>query len=139
MTGRSVARPWGMGPPADPPAATGQTLDAGEIDRFARHAREWWDPKGKFRPLHQIAPVRLAFLRAELVRHFARPGDVRRPLDELQIPTDRAYEAEDLLTGERYLWHGARNYVELNPASLPGHILKIHRRMKVETDFEYFL
>jgi 2-polyprenyl-6-hydroxyphenyl methylase/3-demethylubiquinone-9 3-methyltransferase len=74
-----------QGPPADPPAATGQTLDTGEIDRFARHAREWWDPKGKFRPLHQIAPIRLAFLRAELVRHFARQGDVRRPLDGLQI------------------------------------------------------
>jgi len=71
--------------------------------------------------------------------HHTQSGFVTLPLDELQIPTDRAYEAEDLLTGERYLWHGARNYVELNPASLPGHILKIHRRMKVETDFEYFL
>ena len=74
-----------QGPPAHPPAAAGQTLDAGEIDRFARHAREWWDPKGKFRPLHQIAPTRLAFLREELVRHFARPDNVRRPLDGLQI------------------------------------------------------
>ena len=74
-----------QGPPADPPAAAGQTLDAGEIDRFARHAREWWDPKGKFRPLHQIAPTRLAFLREELVRHFARPDNVRRPLDGLHI------------------------------------------------------
>jgi len=71
--------------------------------------------------------------------HHTQSGYVTLPLDELQIPLDRAYEAEDLLTGERYLWHGARNYVELNPASLPGHILKIHRRMKVETDFEYFL
>jgi starch synthase (maltosyl-transferring) len=71
--------------------------------------------------------------------HYTQSGFVTLPLDDLQIPADRAYEAEDLLTGERYLWHGARNYVELNPASLSGHILKIHRRMKVETDFEYFL
>jgi starch synthase (maltosyl-transferring) len=71
--------------------------------------------------------------------HHVQTGFVTLPLEELQIPTDRAYEAEDLLTGERYLWHGPRNYVELNPSRLSGHILKIHRRMKVETDFEYFL
>jgi starch synthase (maltosyl-transferring) len=71
--------------------------------------------------------------------HYTQSGFVNLPLDELQIPQDRAYEAEDLLTGSRYLWHGPRNYVELNPARLPGHFLKIHRQLKVETDFEYFL
>jgi starch synthase (maltosyl-transferring) len=60
-------------------------------------------------------------------------------LDDLEIPHDRGFEAEDLLTGERYLWQGPRNYVELNPSKVSGHILKIHRRMRVETDFEYFL
>jgi starch synthase (maltosyl-transferring) len=71
-------------------------------------------------------------------RH-TQAGFVTLPLDQLEIPQDRGYEAEDLLTGERYLWHGPRNYVELNPATRSGHILKIHRRLKVETDFEYFL
>jgi starch synthase (maltosyl-transferring) len=71
--------------------------------------------------------------------HHTQSGHVALPLDDLQIPHDRAYEAEDLLTGERYLWHGARNYVELSPSRLPGHILKIHRKVNVETDFEYFL
>ena len=71
--------------------------------------------------------------------HHTQVGFVTLPLDELEIPIDRAYEAEDLLSGERYLWNGPRNYVELNPARLSGHILKIHRRMKIETDFEYFL
>jgi len=71
--------------------------------------------------------------------HFKQTGFVTLPLDELEIPPDRAYEAEDLLTGDRYLWHGERNYLELDPARQPGHILKIHRRMKAETDFEYFL
>jgi starch synthase (maltosyl-transferring) len=71
--------------------------------------------------------------------HHTQAGLVTLPLNELEIPLDRAYEAEDLLTGERYLWHGPRNYVELNPSRLSGHILKIHRRMKIETDFEYFL
>ena len=71
--------------------------------------------------------------------HHTQSGYVTLPVDELEIPADRAYEAEDLLTGDRYLWHGARNYVELNPARVSGHILKIHRHLKVETDFEYFL
>jgi starch synthase (maltosyl-transferring) len=71
--------------------------------------------------------------------HHTQAGFVNLPLDELQIPQDRAYEAEDLLSGERYMWHGPRNYVELNPTVRSGHILKIHRRLKVETDFEYFL
>jgi len=71
-------------------------------------------------------------------RH-TQSGIVTLPLYELGIPEDRGFEAEDLLSGERYLWQGPRNYVELNPAQRSGHILKIHRRLRVETDFEYFL
>jgi starch synthase (maltosyl-transferring) len=69
----------------------------------------------------------------------AQWGFVTLPLDEWEIPQDRGFEAEDLLSGERYLWQGPRNYIELNPALRSGHILKIHRRLKAETDFEYFL
>jgi starch synthase (maltosyl-transferring) len=71
--------------------------------------------------------------------HHTQAGFVTLPLEELEIPRDRGFEAEDLLTGERYLWNGPRNYVELHPAKQPGHILRIHRRMKIETDFDYFL
>jgi starch synthase (maltosyl-transferring) len=71
--------------------------------------------------------------------HYTQAGFVTLPLQELEIPLDRGYEAEDLLTGARYLWNGPRNYVELNPSKLPGHILRIHRRLKIETDFDYFL
>ena len=49
-------------------------------------------------------------------------------MHELDIPADRGYEAEDLLTGQRFLWQGPRNYVELNPQRLPAHILRIRRR-----------
>jgi len=70
---------------------------------------------------------------------YTQSGFVTLPLWELGIPEDRAYEAEDLLSGERYLWNGPRNYVELRPEQRAGHILRIHRRLKAETDFEYFL
>ncbi len=48
--------------------------------------------------------------------HHTQSGFVTLPLTSLEIPQDRGYEAEDLLSGERYLWHGPRNYVELNPS-----------------------
>lgn len=76
---------------------------------------------------------------ANLDPHHTQSGMVTLPLDELGIPFDQSYEAEDLLTGERYLWQGPSNYVELNPEKMPGHILRIHRHLKIETDFEYFL
>jgi 2-polyprenyl-6-hydroxyphenyl methylase / 3-demethylubiquinone-9 3-methyltransferase len=60
---------------ADPALQTSSaTLDPAELDRFQRIASEWWDPRGKFRPLHQIGPARLRFLRDEILRHFARPA-----------------------------------------------------------------
>jgi starch synthase (maltosyl-transferring) len=70
---------------------------------------------------------------------YTQSGFVTLPLDALEIPQDRGYEVEDLLTGERYLWNGPRNYVELNPARVPGHILRIHRPLKIESEVDYFL
>ena len=71
--------------------------------------------------------------------HHTQSGFVELPLDEWKIEEDRPYQANDLLTGARYVWSGRRNYVEINPASVPGHIFRIRRRLRVETDFEYFL
>ncbi len=71
--------------------------------------------------------------------HHTQSGFVNLPLDEWKIDETRPYQANDLLTGARYVWTGRTNYVELNPASIPGHILRIRRRLRVETDFEYFL
>ena len=48
------------------------TLDQAEIERFGAMAAEWWDPHGKFRPLHRLNPTRLAYIRDRLCRHFGR-------------------------------------------------------------------
>lgn len=56
------------------------TLDAEEVRRFSRIAAEWWDPLGKFRPLHQIGPPRLSFVRSAAVSHFGRDANSLRPL-----------------------------------------------------------
>ena len=71
--------------------------------------------------------------------HHTQSGFVDLPLDKLGIEEDRPYQANDLLTGARYVWNGRRNYVELHPDNVPGHVLRLRRRLRVESDFEYFL
>jgi len=45
--------------------ATTSSIDPAEVERFSRIAAEWWDPAGKFAPLHRFNPVRLAFIREQ--------------------------------------------------------------------------
>jgi starch synthase (maltosyl-transferring) len=49
------------------------------------------------------------------------------PLAELGLDPDTPYVVEDLLTGARYSWRGARNYVRLDPGLQPGHVLRLQR------------
>jgi len=51
--------------------ATG-TVDQDEVDRFSALAQEWWNPTGKFKPLHKFNPVRLTYIKEEVCRHFGR-------------------------------------------------------------------
>lgn len=48
-------------------------------------AEAWWDPKGKFRPLHKLNPTRLAFIRDRLAAHAGRDPLSERPLDGLDV------------------------------------------------------
>jgi len=66
-------------------------------------------------------------------------GMVNLPLEELGIEIDRSYQAHELISGARYLWNGPRNFVEVNPQSMPGQIFRFRRRVRSEHDFEYFL
>lgn len=61
------------------------TLDTEEIARFAAMADEWWDPKGKFRPLHKISPARLAFFREVICLHFGRDEKSAKALEGLSL------------------------------------------------------
>jgi starch synthase (maltosyl-transferring) len=49
------------------------------------------------------------------------------PVTDLGLPTDEPYEVEDLLSGERFTWRGAANYVRLDPEERVGHILRVMR------------
>jgi 2-polyprenyl-6-hydroxyphenyl methylase/3-demethylubiquinone-9 3-methyltransferase len=55
------------------------SIDPAEVERFSRIAAEWWDPKGKFAPLHVFNPVRLAFIRDQAEAQFGVGPDPRKP------------------------------------------------------------
>jgi 2-polyprenyl-6-hydroxyphenyl methylase/3-demethylubiquinone-9 3-methyltransferase len=56
-----------------------------DVERFSRIAAQWWDPRGKFAPLHKFNPVRLAFIREEALRAFGRDPGARRPFEGLRL------------------------------------------------------
>ena len=56
-----------------------------EVAQFSRIAEEWWDPKGKFKPLHDINPVRLGYLREHIGQHFRLDAKSLRPMQELSV------------------------------------------------------
>lgn len=70
---------------------------------------------------------------------WPQSGWLTLPLDELGIDPAHPFEVDDLLTGARYLWHGPRNYVELDPRSVPAHVFAVRPRLRTERDFEYYL
>lgn len=58
---------------------------------------------------------------------YKQSGWIELPIRELGLDLMTAYEMHDLLTGSRYRWQGAWNYVELDPSVLPAHIFRLAR------------
>jgi starch synthase (maltosyl-transferring) len=71
--------------------------------------------------------------------HHKHSGMVELPLHELGIDQAQPYAAEDLLTGEKFIWSGEKNFVELDPAKGGAHIIRVTRALHREQDFDYFL
>ncbi len=71
--------------------------------------------------------------------HHIQSGWVNLPVNEMGIDTEQPYQVHDLLTEARYLWQGERNYVELDPQKVPGHIFLLRRRIRRENDFDYYM
>jgi starch synthase (maltosyl-transferring) len=71
--------------------------------------------------------------------HHTQGGWLTLPLEELGLDPAQPYQVHDLLGDGRFLWHGSRNYVELDPRVLPAHIFRIRRRVRTERDFDYYM
>jgi 2-polyprenyl-6-hydroxyphenyl methylase/3-demethylubiquinone-9 3-methyltransferase len=66
-------------------ADTSGSVDPLEVAKFSAIADAWWDPTGKFGPLHKFNPVRIDFVRQEAIAHFARASDSLRPFSGLTL------------------------------------------------------
>ena len=61
------------------------TIDQAEVDRFTAMAAEWWNPAGKFKPLHKFNPVRIRYIRDKAAAHFGRDANSHKPLEGLRV------------------------------------------------------
>ena len=61
------------------------SIDPDEVAKFSAMADEWWDPAGKFKPLHKFNPVRLRYIRDMAERHFDIEPKLKRPLEGLRL------------------------------------------------------
>lgn len=71
--------------------------------------------------------------------HHTHSGWLELPISDWGLEPIRPYQVHDLLSDARYLWHGSRNYVEINPQVVPAHIFRLRRRIRTERDFDYYM
>ncbi|MGJ8582829.1 MAG: bifunctional 2-polyprenyl-6-hydroxyphenol methylase/3-demethylubiquinol 3-O-methyltransferase UbiG [Marinosulfonomonas sp.] len=65
--------------------AGANTVDADEVAKFEAMAAEWWDPNGKFKPLHMLNPCRLDYITAQIAAEFGRDLKTRHPFKGLRL------------------------------------------------------
>ncbi|MCK8781177.1 bifunctional 2-polyprenyl-6-hydroxyphenol methylase/3-demethylubiquinol 3-O-methyltransferase UbiG [Rhizobium sp. NTR19] len=61
------------------------TVDQEQVEWFSQRAAEWWDPTGKFKPLHKFNPVRLGYIRDRACENFGRDPKAHLPLSGLRV------------------------------------------------------
>ena len=60
------------------------TINKQEIEKFSKMATEWWNPEGKFKPLHKFNPIRIRYIKDNIINHLNIKGK-NKPLNNLKI------------------------------------------------------
>ena len=60
------------------------TINKKEIEKFSKIASDWWNPEGKFKPLHKFNPIRIRYLKENIINHFKLTSKIQ-PLRKLNI------------------------------------------------------
>ena len=60
------------------------TINKEEIEKFSRIAEEWWDPEGKFKPLHKFNPIRISYIKDNIINSF-KLKNKEKPLENIKI------------------------------------------------------
>ena len=55
-----------------------------EIEKFSKIAAEWWNPKGKFKPLHKFNPIRIKYIKENIINNFKLKNKTK-PLKKIKI------------------------------------------------------
>ena len=61
------------------------TVDKIEVDKFSKLASDWWNPNGKFKPLHLFNPARIKFIEEKLISYFKVKPKIQNPLKKINI------------------------------------------------------
>ncbi|MFO7460267.1 MAG: maltotransferase domain-containing protein, partial [Desulfatiglandales bacterium] len=79
------------------------------------------------------------FVVVNLDPHHTHGGWVHFPVEEMGLESRQGFQVHDLLSDARFLWHGSRNYLEIDPRICPAFIFRLRRRLRTERDFDYFM
>ena len=60
------------------------TINKKEIEKFSRIAKEWWDPNGKFKPLHKFNPIRIEYIKKNIIKTLKLKNN-QKPLEKIKI------------------------------------------------------
>ena len=60
------------------------TVNKKEVEKFSKMAAEWWDPKGKFKPLHKFNPIRIKYIKENIINNF-KLNNKKKPLKKINI------------------------------------------------------
>ena len=60
------------------------TINNKEIEKFSKIADEWWDPAGKFKPLHKFNPIRISYIKQNIINKF-KLNNKKKPLEKVKI------------------------------------------------------
>ncbi len=71
--------------------------------------------------------------------HHAQSGWLTLDMAAFGLEPKQAYQMHDLISNAHFLWHGARNFVALDPERSPVHLMQLRARLRRESDFDYFL
>jgi starch synthase (maltosyl-transferring) len=88
---------------------------------------------------HNSDRSNIVLVAVNLDPHHVQSGWVELPLSKVGLDPSDPFQMHDLLSDARYLWHGQRNFIELDPQIVPAHIFCIRRKVRTERDFDYYL
>jgi starch synthase (maltosyl-transferring) len=79
------------------------------------------------------------FVVVNLDPHHTHGSWVHFPVEEVGLDPHHGFQVHDLLSDARFLWHGSRNYLEMDPRVSPAFVFRLRRRLRTERDFDYFM